>query len=77
MFLAGPKIKNLHASKLASDFQPFDPGIMTLPLNCNVFSRFSHYFLFGFARRGRVRVLGSFLQNASALQIFYNFHIDN
>jgi len=28
MFLAGPKIKNLHASKLASDFQPFDPGIM-------------------------------------------------
>ncbi|KAA6136210.1 hypothetical protein [[Clostridium] symbiosum] len=27
MFLAGPKIKNLHASKLASDFQPFDPGI--------------------------------------------------
>ena len=30
MFLAGPKIKNLHASKLASDFQPFDPGIITL-----------------------------------------------
>ena len=29
MFLAGPKIKNLHASKLASDFQPFDPGIMS------------------------------------------------
>ena len=28
MFLAGPKIKNLHASKLASDFQPFDPGII-------------------------------------------------
>ena len=28
MFLAGPKVKNLHASKLASDFQPFDPGIM-------------------------------------------------
>ena len=27
MFLAGPKIKNLHASELASDFQPFDPGI--------------------------------------------------
>jgi len=26
--LAGPKIKNLHASKLASDFQPFDPGII-------------------------------------------------
>ena len=31
MFLAGPKIKNLHASKLASDFQPFDPGIITSP----------------------------------------------
>ena len=29
MFLAGPKIKNLNASKLASDFQPFDPGIMS------------------------------------------------
>jgi len=29
MFLAGPKIKNLHASKLASDFQPFAPGIIT------------------------------------------------
>ena len=28
MFLAGLKIKNLHASKLASDFQPFDPGII-------------------------------------------------
>ncbi|MFR3764908.1 MAG: hypothetical protein ACLTXS_17695, partial [[Clostridium] symbiosum] len=32
MFLAGPKIKNLHASMLASDFQPFDPGIMSIKL---------------------------------------------
>ena len=28
MFLAGPKVKNPLASKLASDFQPFDPGIL-------------------------------------------------
>ena len=27
MFLAGPKFKNPPASKLASDFRPFDPGI--------------------------------------------------
>ena len=27
MFLAGPKVKNSPASKLASDFRPFDPGI--------------------------------------------------
>ena len=27
MFLAGPKVKNPLASKLASDFRPFDPGI--------------------------------------------------
>jgi hypothetical protein len=27
MFLVGPKVKNPLASKLASDFQPFDPGI--------------------------------------------------
>ena len=28
MFLADPKVKNPLASKLASDFQPFDPGII-------------------------------------------------
>jgi len=28
MFLAGPKFKNPLASKLASDFRPFDPGII-------------------------------------------------
>ena len=27
MFVAGPKVKNPPASKLASDFRPFDPGI--------------------------------------------------
>ena len=27
MFLAGPKFKNPPASKLASDFRSFDPGI--------------------------------------------------
>ena len=27
MFLAGPKFRNLPASKLASDFRPFAPGI--------------------------------------------------
>ena len=27
MFVAGPKFKNPPASKLASDFRPFDPGI--------------------------------------------------
>jgi len=27
MFLAGPKFKNPPASKLASDFRPFDPDI--------------------------------------------------
>ena len=26
--LAGPKVKNPLASKLASDFRPFDPGII-------------------------------------------------
>ena len=34
MFLAGPKVENLHASKLASDFPPFDLGIMTY--SCHV-----------------------------------------
>jgi hypothetical protein len=34
MFLADPKVKNLHASKLASDFPAFDPGIMTY--SCHV-----------------------------------------
>ena len=29
-FLAGQKFRNLPASKLASDFRPFDPGIMLL-----------------------------------------------
>ena len=29
MFLAGPRFKNSLASKLALDFRPFDPGIMT------------------------------------------------
>ena len=29
-FLAGPKFRNLPASKLASDFRPFDPGIIIL-----------------------------------------------
>jgi hypothetical protein len=28
--LAGPKFKNPPASKLASDFRPFDPGIISL-----------------------------------------------
>ena len=28
MFLAGPKVKNSPASKLASNFRPFDPGII-------------------------------------------------
>ena len=28
MFLAGPKIENPLASKLASDIRPFDPGII-------------------------------------------------
>ncbi len=28
MFFAGPKIKNPLAGKLASDFRPFDPGII-------------------------------------------------
>ena len=35
MFLAGPKFKNPPASKLASDFRPFDPGIILL-LHCSV-----------------------------------------
>ena len=30
MFLAGPKFRNLLASKLASDFRPFDPGIIII-----------------------------------------------
>ena len=30
MFLAGPKFRNLPASKLASDFRPFDPGIILI-----------------------------------------------
>jgi len=30
MFLAGPKVKTPSASKLASDFRPFDPGIIIL-----------------------------------------------
>ena len=30
MCLAGPKFRNLPASKLASDFRPFDPGIIIL-----------------------------------------------
>ena len=29
MFLAGPKFRNLPASKLASDFKPFDPDILS------------------------------------------------
>ena len=29
MFLAGPKVKNPLAGKLASDFQPFDPSVLT------------------------------------------------
>lgn len=29
MFLAGPKFRNLPASKLASDFRPFDPDILS------------------------------------------------
>jgi hypothetical protein len=29
MFLADPKFKNPLASKLASDFRPFDPGIIS------------------------------------------------
>ena len=33
MFLAGPKFKNPLASKLASDFRPFDPGIIVLKEN--------------------------------------------
>ena len=28
-FLAGPKFRNLPASKLASDFRPFDPDILS------------------------------------------------
>ena len=30
MFLAGPKIENPLASKLASDFRPFAPGIIII-----------------------------------------------
>ena len=30
MFLAGPKVKNPLASKLASDFRPFDLGIILI-----------------------------------------------
>ena len=29
MFLTGPKFRNLPASKLASDFRPFDPDILS------------------------------------------------
>ena len=32
MFLAGPKVKNPLASKLASDSRPFDPGIFQFNL---------------------------------------------
>ena len=32
MFLAGPKFKNPLASKPASDFRPFDPGIIVIIL---------------------------------------------
>ena len=32
MFLAGPKVKNPLASKLASDFRPFDLGIILIGL---------------------------------------------
>ena len=33
MFLAGPKVKNPLASKLASDFRPFDPGVINIFYN--------------------------------------------
>ena len=36
MFLAGPKVKNPLASKLASDFRPFDPGIILYYLHGSV-----------------------------------------
>ncbi len=37
MFLAGHKVKNSPASKLASNFRPFDPNIMKLLEEPNVF----------------------------------------